>query len=605
MENNLDNLQEDEVIIEDIDVDALETLDETLEQDITEAKVDPKEIDGEDDDDKEDDGEGLDDLGDEDSDVDNDGDSDEADEYLLNRRKTIAKKIAKEETEMKKLDEKDMSPELRKLWDAYKKENDKHNDIWDKMKALRAKDGHGNTPQMTALEKASYAQEKIVDKAKDAYLKLRDMDESFKSDESSLDEANDPKLTIDADVTFEVGSKAADNFIASMKAKGVAVTLKDAGNTTQAKLSGPKSALRAWASKHYGREDAEDMEPKLFEGTDPKLTIDADVTFEVGSKAADNFIASMKAKGVAVTLKDAGNTTQAKLSGPKSALRAWASKHYGREDAEDMEPKLFEGTDQSYSSEDITRLIESEEGLTEEFKDKAAIIFEAAVSAKVNEIEATLSEQYETRLSEEVESVKSVLEEQVDSYLTYAVESWMEENKVAVESSLRTQLAENFISALKTVFVENYVDVPDSKVDLFAQLEAENGNLKEETTKLNRIAESLADRVDTLVREQIVTEASAGLADTQVDKLKKLVEDVEFVDEATYRKKVSTIKEFYFNGSRETEDTTLTEDADDSFLSSTETIVEGESMNDNLSPEMKSYLTALSRMNKAVTADLL
>jgi hypothetical protein len=259
---------------------------------------------------------------------------------------------------------------------------------------------------------------------------------------------------------------------------------------------------------------------------------------------------------------------------------------------------------ESFESEDITRLIESEEGLTEEFKDKAAIIFEAAVSAKVNEIEATLSEQYETRLSEEVESVKSVLEEQVDSYLTYAVESWMEENKVAVESSLRTQLAENFISALKTVFVENYVDVPDSKVDLFAQLEAENNNLKEECAKFSRIAESLADRVDTLVREQIVTEASTGLADTQVDRLKKLVEDIEFVDAATYRKKVQTIKEFYLNGSQETEDTTLTEGADDSFIS-TETIVEGESMNDNLSPEMKSYLTALSRMNKAVTADLL
>lgn len=390
MENNLDNLQEDEVIIEDIDVDALQTLDETLEQDITEAKVkkeecdcededecdcedemdeatkvDPKSVDGKDNDDKEDDGEGLDKTGDEDSDVDNDGDSDEADEYLTKRRKTVAKKIAKEETEME-------------------------------------------------------------------------------TEESNI----------------------------------------------------------------------------------------------------------------------------------------------------------------QITSEDINQLIANEEGLTEEFKDKAAIIFEAAVSSKVNEIEATLVEQYESRLAEEVESVKSVLEEQVDSYLTYAVESWMEENKVAVESSLRTQLAENFISALKTVFVENYVDVPDSKVDLFAQLEAENNNLKEESAKFSRIAESLADRVDTLVREQIVTEASTGLADTQVDRLKKLVEDIEFVDEATYRKKVATIKEFYLNGTQETEDTTLTEETGDSFIS-TETIVEGESMNDDLSPEMKSYLTALSRMSKATTADLL
>lgn len=282
--------------------------------------------------------------------------------------------------------------------------------------------------------------------------------------------------------------------------------------------------------------------------------------------------------------------------------RKTVAKKVAKEETEMDTEETIEESQTQISSEDINQLIESEENLTEEFKEKAAIIFEAAVSSKVNEIKASLQEDYETRLAEEVESAKSVLEEQVDNYLTYAVESWMEENKVAIESSLRTQLAENFISALKNVFVENYVDVPDSKVDLFAELESENSNLKEETAKLSRIAESLADRVDTLVREQIVSEASSGLADTQIDKLKKLVEDVEFVDEETYRKKVSTIKEFYFNGSQ-TEDTTLTEDTDDTFIS-TETIVEGETMDENLSPEMKSYLTALSRMNKAMTADL-
>jgi hypothetical protein len=451
MENNLDNLQEDEVIIEDIDVDALQTLDETLEQDITEAKVNPKEIDGEDDDDKEDDGEGLDKTGDEDSDVDNDGDSDEADEYLTTRRKTVAKKIAKEETNM--------------------------------------------------------------------------------------DEADDSNKIIKVEIPY----------------------LSDERN-------------------------------------------DRDIEMHKVTKKAK---ASADKNGFKITkVDDAGEEIYVTFSGPKSKLLKFVRQHMGPSNKNDTDEELLDTFGESFESEDITRLIESEEGLTEEFKDKAAIIFEAAVSSKVNEIEATLVEQYESRLAEEVESVKSVLEEQVDSYLTYAVESWMEENKVAVESSLRTQLAENFISALKTVFVENYVDVPDSKVDLFAQLEAENSSLKEESAKFSRIAESLADRVDTLVREQIVTEASTGLADTQVDRLKKLVEDIEFVDAATYRKKVATIKEFYLNGSQETEDTTLTEETGDSFIS-TETIVEGESMNDDLSPEMKSYLTALSRMSKATTADLL
>jgi hypothetical protein len=352
------------------------------------------------------------------------------------------------------------------------------------------------------------------------------------------------------------------------------------------------------AKKKYNMKE----ETELEEAAEQNVSISADVIYKVGSDGAKKFIDSMKSKGIMVNLRDAGNTTVAALRGPKSAIRAWAVSHYGsKADAEDIEPDLFEAAEQN---SDINSLIESEEGLTESFKEKASIIFEAAIASKVSEIKANLQEEYDIQLEAETQSIKSTLEEQIDSYLTYAVESWMEENKVAVESSLRTQLAENFISALKNVFVENYVDVPDSKVDLFALLEAENGNLKEETAKFSRIAESLADRVDTLVREQIVNEAANGLADTQVDRLKKLVEDIEFVDEATYRKKVATVKEFYLNSSQKTEDTTLTEETDNSFVS-TETIVEGESMNNDLSPEMKSYLTALSRMNKAVTSDLL
>jgi hypothetical protein len=257
---------------------------------------------------------------------------------------------------------------------------------------------------------------------------------------------------------------------------------------------------------------------------------------------------------------------------------------------------------ESIDTSDIDRLCESEEGLTEEFKEKASFIFEAAVLSKVNEIEATLKEQYETRLTDEVDAIKTTLEEQVDNYLTYAVESWVEDNKVAIESSLRTQMAENFISALKNVFVENYVEVPDSKVDLFDQLDKDNQNLKEEAAKANRIAESLADRVDALVRERVIAEAAAGLADTQVDKLKKLVEDVEFIDESAFAKKVETIKEFYLNG-QSTDKETLTEGNDSYFT--TETIVEGDNSDENVSPEMKAYLTALSRMNRAMTADLL
>ena len=724
MDNNLNNLEESDTFIEDISDESLLNLDETLESDtesdLSEGKYKTKmEAD-----DEEDDGEGLDKPGSEDSDIDNDGDSDESDEYLKNRRKTITKAMKKEDVELEEgvffpkypkdatVDDK---IRIAKSFIANTKQGiaKDEKDIegargtdgiiqWSKIKGVGASLSD-NKANLAAAEK------RLARLEKQKTMKKEEMEEMGESKTAS----------IDADITYAVGSAAANKFIANMKAKGVSVTLKDAGNTTQAKLSGPKSVLRAWASQHYGREDAEDMEPELFkessidtsditrlveseEDLNEKLKVtkvsDDEYEYTISTRGikrwqtnAQNpndvrpfvktiisdiqkfnsdheYVAFLKAlikhvkkestdrysynegrrdviKDLSKSLSKASVAFESKIDNeePKpNWIDAWIAKvsakivqiaagdydftvflsalvkHLKTLSGEgkqynqlykdiDKASKIFYKElfpEEAYSSEDITRLIESEDGLTEEFKDKAAIIFEAAVSSKVNEIEATLVEQYETRLSEEVESLKSVLEEQVDSYLTYAVESWMEENKVAVESSLRTQLAENFISALKTVFVENYVDVPDSKVDLFAQLEAENDNLKEETAKFSRIAESLADRVDTLVREQIVNEAANGLADTQVDRLKKLVEDIEFVDEATYRKKVATIKEFYLNSSQKTEDTTLTEETDNSFVS-TETIVEGESMNNDLSPEMKSYLTALSRMNKAVTSDLL
>ena len=248
---------------------------------------------------------------------------------------------------------------------------------------------------------------------------------------------------------------------------------------------------------------------------------------------------------------------------------------------------------------DITRLVESEEGLTEEFKERATIIFEAAVRSKVAEIKSTLEEDYDTRLIEEVEAVKETLTEKIDSYLTYAVESWVEENKVAIESSLRTEIAENFIGALKTVFVEHYIEVPDSKVDLFANMEAEVTKLKEDAVEAERISESLAAGVITLTREKIMTESFKDLADTQVEKLKALVEDVEFVNASSYKKKIETIKEFYILGiDKSTE--TLHESYDKNAYVSTEIIVENDDMGgEEISPTMSRYLTAISRSAKA------
>ena len=260
----------------------------------------------------------------------------------------------------------------------------------------------------------------------------------------------------------------------------------------------------------------------------------------------------------------------------------------------------------SIDTSDITRLVESEEGLTEEFKEKASIIFEAAVKSKIKETEEALKESYAVALIEEVETIKSELVEKIDNYLTYAVESWVEDNKVAIEGGLRTQIAENFIQSLKTVFVENYIEVPESKQDLVAEMESSIAQLQNESAELENTVLALNEKVNSLTREKVISESTSDLADTQAEKLKSLLEDIECTSETSFRKKVATIKEFYLNGAALEEKSTLTEETESSDNSSyvtTETIVENETEVE-VSPAMKNYLTALSRLSKATTANV-
>lgn len=250
---------------------------------------------------------------------------------------------------------------------------------------------------------------------------------------------------------------------------------------------------------------------------------------------------------------------------------------------------------------DIKTLVESEEGLTEEFKDKATIIFEAAVLQKAKTIREEIEAEYKTRLAEETSALKSALEEQVDNYLTYVAEGWMAENAVAIESTLRTEIAENFIQSLKNVFVEHYVEVPESKIDVVAEMETSIAGLQEEANRFERISEQLAEKVEELSREKVIAEVTSGLADTQIEKIKSLVEDVEYLDENTFAKKVNTIKEFYIAKY----DNLLTEDEEiDNSYHSTETVIEGDDIQENISPEMQKYLGAISRLAKATTSNL-
>ena len=218
---------------------------------------------------------------------------------------------------------------------------------------------------------------------------------------------------------------------------------------------------------------------------------------------------------------------------------------------------------EEYDMEDDVNALLGGEELSEEFKAKAKTIFEAAINAKVAEIRATIEEEHEARLAEEVAEEKEALQERVDSYLEYVSDEWMEENQLAIEHGLKTELTESFLSGMRSLFEDNYVTIPDDKYDV---LESMVEKLDDMETKLNEQIEKnigLNKRLSESVADGILESVSDGLAATQKEKLASLVESVEFEGETEYREKLETLKESYFPGKTSTAKTeTLTEGED-------------------------------------------
>ena len=195
---------------------------------------------------------------------------------------------------------------------------------------------------------------------------------------------------------------------------------------------------------------------------------------------------------------------------------------------------------------DLKALVESEATLSEEFKVKAEVIFEAAIKSKLSEEIDRLEARYNEELSEEINSTKEELVEKVDSYLNYVVEKWMEDNRVAIQSGLRAEIAEKFMGGLKDLFVESYIEIPESKVDLVDELAETVEELESRLNETTGAAIAMSEELETYKRDAIIRESARDLAETQVEKLKSLVEDVDFESADTFAKKVQTIKESYF-----------------------------------------------------------
>jgi len=230
-------------------------------------------------------------------------------------------------------------------------------------------------------------------------------------------------------------------------------------------------------------------------------------------------------------------------------------------------------------ADDVAALLEGEE-LSTEFQEKTATIFEAAVRSKIDQVASTLETQFAEAFDQEIASFKTEMTERVDSYLEFVANEWINENALQVETGIRGELSESFMSGLKTLFEEHYVEIPEDKYDV---LEAMTSKLDEMETKLNEQIDSnvaLTKRLSASVSDNILDEVSEGLALSQKDKLSELSKGVEFESEEQYREKLATLKESYFAAKPVVES---------QEVSSEESLVEDHS------PAMSAYLNALTK----------
>ena len=216
------------------------------------------------------------------------------------------------------------------------------------------------------------------------------------------------------------------------------------------------------------------------------------------------------------------------------------------EETNEVPSQEYKVTPQDIDIKDDVKALFGNEDLSEEFKDKAATIFETAVVTKINEHIDIYNTTVQSSYEEDVKAIKEEMAEKLDSYMDYVVEQWSEENQLAIEQGLKAELTEDFMKGLKGLFEEHYIDIPEEKVDVVEELAAKNEELQSQlNAEIERNVEIKKD-LDENSREKMVSSVSEGLTETQKDKFKTLAEGIEFSDRETYQKKLETIKESYF-----------------------------------------------------------
>ena len=273
----------------------------------------------------------------------------------------------------------------------------------------------------------------------------------------------------------------------------------------------------------------------------------------------------------------------------KDEVKKEDMKHGYDKDGKSLAPKTETAKDKVKDmdmKEDVAALTDGED-LSEEFKAKAATIFEASVKAKLVEEIEKLEGEYETKVNEKVSEVKEEIVDKVDAYLNYVVEEWMKENELAIEKGLRNEITEDFIGGLKSLFESHYINVPQEKYDVIESQAAEIEKLKEEVNQSMEKNIKLNQKIAESTREEIINDVSSDLAATEADKLKGLAESIEYKDAESFRKSVETLKNSYYPKAKAS-DTESNEVAEQNAGSPSV----------NLTESMAAYTAAISKSKK-------
>tara|TARA_X000000950_G_scaffold43933_2_gene49535 strand:- start:2447 stop:3865 length:1419 start_codon:yes stop_codon:yes gene_type:complete len=244
--------------------------------------------------------------------------------------------------------------------------------------------------------------------------------------------------------------------------------------------------------------------------------------------------------------KEMMNGMDKMTKGKMEKLHAAYHSEMGHEGDDEKDAKTEERLASVNVKEHVDALLSSDSNLSEEFKVKAATIFETAVKSKIREEIKRLEEEFQTELRTEVADVHETLTNKVDNYLNYVVEEWMKENELALERGLKGEIAEDFISGLKTLFEDHYIDVPDEKYDV---LEAQAEKISKLEEKLEKTIQEVVDAKNSngsLIKEKVLKDVTSDLTDTEIEKFESLAQDVEYTEEGVYTEKLNTLKESYF-----------------------------------------------------------